>query len=133
MMPQIKLTNVAIVRYECNGKRFEIACYKNKVNDFMACGDLQIVNWRNGIEKDIDEVLQIPYIFLNATKVSVLSRNGQCQGVTASNSDLEKAFGTSDTEKVSRIILEKGKEQISEKERSHQIEEYIVLLFFSIV
>ena len=28
---QIKLTNVAIVRYESGGKRFEIACYKNKV------------------------------------------------------------------------------------------------------
>ena len=27
------------------------------------------MNWRNGIEKDIDEVLQIPYIFVNATKV----------------------------------------------------------------
>lgn len=53
--------------------------------------------------------------------------------MTASNSDLEKAFGTSDTEKVSRIILEKGKEQISEKERSHQIEEYVALLFCSIV
>ena len=25
------------------------------------------MNWRNGIEKDIDEVLQIPYIFVNAT------------------------------------------------------------------
>lgn len=83
----------------------------------------QIVNWRNGIEKDIDEVLQIPYIFLNATKV----RRLKCfltQGVTASNSDLEMVFGTSNVEKVSRIILEKGKEQISGKERSHQIEAY---------
>lgn len=99
----------------------------------MGCSDLQIVNWRNGIEKDIDEVLQIPFIFLNATKVGILRKNDWCQGVTASNSDLEKAFGTSDTEKVSRIILEKGKEQISEKERSHQIEEYVALLFCSIV
>ena len=29
------------------------------------------MNWRNGIEKDIDEVLQIPYIFVNATKVFI--------------------------------------------------------------
>ena len=28
------------------------------------------MNWRNGIEKDIDEVLQIPAIFMNATKVN---------------------------------------------------------------
>lgn len=31
------------------------------------------MNWRNGIEKDIDEVLQIPYIFVNATKVPLNS------------------------------------------------------------
>lgn len=35
---QIRLTNVAVVRMKKNGKRFEIACYKNKV-----------VSWRNGM------------------------------------------------------------------------------------
>lgn len=34
---QIRLTNVAIVRHKKAGKRFEIACYKNKV-----------VSWRQG-------------------------------------------------------------------------------------
>ena len=34
---QIRLTNVAIVRMKKAGKRFEIACYKNKV-----------VSWRKG-------------------------------------------------------------------------------------
>lgn len=34
---QIRLTNVAVVRMKKGGKRFEIACYKNKV-----------VNWRAG-------------------------------------------------------------------------------------
>ena len=34
---QIRLTNVAIVRMKKGGKRFEIACYKNKV-----------MSWRNG-------------------------------------------------------------------------------------
>ena len=28
---QIRLTNVATVRYKKGGKRFEVACYKNKV------------------------------------------------------------------------------------------------------
>jgi ribosome maturation protein SDO1 len=28
---QIRLTNVAVVRMKRGGKRFEIACYKNKV------------------------------------------------------------------------------------------------------
>uniref|UniRef100_A0A2I2ZNQ6 Ribosome maturation protein SBDS n=1 Tax=Gorilla gorilla gorilla TaxID=9595 RepID=A0A2I2ZNQ6_GORGO len=43
----IRLTNVAVVRMKRAGKRFEIACYKNKV-----------VGWRSGVEKDLDEVLQ---------------------------------------------------------------------------
>ena len=43
---QVRLTNVALVRLKRAGKRFEIACYKNKV-----------VNWRQGLERDLDEVL----------------------------------------------------------------------------
>lgn len=35
---QIRLTNVAVVRMKKGGKRFEIACYKNKV-----------VSWRNKV------------------------------------------------------------------------------------
>ena len=35
---QKRLTNIAVVRIKKHGKRFEIACYKNKV-----------VNWRNGM------------------------------------------------------------------------------------
>jgi len=36
---QIRLTNVAIIRLKKGGKRFELACYKNKV-----------VSWREGTE-----------------------------------------------------------------------------------
>lgn len=35
---QVRLTNVAVVRLKAKGKRFEIACYKNKV-----------ISWRNGV------------------------------------------------------------------------------------
>ena len=35
---QIRLTNVAVVRVKKGGKRFEIACYKNKV-----------ISWRNKV------------------------------------------------------------------------------------
>ena len=77
------------------GKRFEIACYKNK-----------ILNWRNGVEKDIDEVLQIDRIFKDVVR-----------GIYASKKDLMKAFGTDDTNEISRMILKKGKEQVSGKER----------------
>lgn len=92
---QVRLTNVAVVRYKRKGKRFEIACYKNKV-----------VNWRNKVETDIDEVLQIASVFTNVSK-----------GVLAKNTDLLKAFETTDQEQVCRIILDKGELQVSDKER----------------
>lgn len=55
---QVRLTNVAIVKIKKAGHRFEVACYKNKV-----------VNWRNGVETDLDEVLQIRSVFENVSKV----------------------------------------------------------------
>lgn len=55
---KVIMTNVAVVRMKKGGKRFEIACYKNKV-----------FNWRNGVETDIDEVLQITRVYENVSKV----------------------------------------------------------------
>lgn len=40
------LTNVQVVRYKKGGKKFEIACYKNK-----------ILNWRTKQEQNLNEVL----------------------------------------------------------------------------
>ncbi|KAI1854937.1 hypothetical protein JX266_001055 [Neoarthrinium moseri] len=98
---QIKLTNVSLVRLKKGKKRFEIACYKNKV-----------LEWRQGIETDLDEVLQIPNVFLNVSK-----------GQTAPKEDLAKAFGKD--KPVDDIILEilnKGEIQVGEKERAAQLE-----------
>lgn len=89
------LTNVAVVRLKKMGKRFEIACYKNKV-----------VNWRNKSEKDIDEVLQTHTIFSNVSK-----------GQVAKKDELTAAFGTDDQLEICKLILEKGDLQVSEKER----------------
>ncbi|CAG8562601.1 5464_t:CDS:2 [Dentiscutata heterogama] len=97
---QIKLTNVSIVRLKKGGKRFEIACYKNKV-----------MEWRTGVETDLDEVLQIKNVFSNVSK-----------GQVASQSDLQKAFKSEDLSKIIEEILKKGELQVSEKERSHQID-----------
>eukprot|EP01006_Ploeotia_vitrea_P042763 TRINITY_DN66660_c2_g1_i2.p1 TRINITY_DN66660_c2_g1~~TRINITY_DN66660_c2_g1_i2.p1 ORF type:complete len:254 (-),score=121.95 TRINITY_DN66660_c2_g1_i2:45-806(-) len=97
---QVRLTNVAIVRLKRKGKRFEVACYKNKV-----------MNWRNGIEKDLDEVLQIPSVFSNVSK-----------GVLAKSKDLERVFKTTDQVEVCKMILEKGNLQVSEKERVQEFE-----------
>lgn len=84
------------------------------------------MNWRNGVEKDIDEVLQIPYVFTNASKVGfAVVCDGK--GIHASKEDLLNCFGTADTTKVSRIILDKGTEQISGKERDHQLQTFPLL------
>ena len=82
-------------------KRFEIACYKNKV-----------LEWRSGVETDLDNVLQIPSVFLSVGK-----------GQTAPTQDLAKAFGPKTP--VNDIILEilnKGELQVGEKERHAQLE-----------
>jgi len=105
---QVRLTNVAVVRLKRSGKRFEIACYKNKV-----------LSWRDKSETDIDEVLQIHEIFLNVSK-----------GLTAKTQDLQKAFGeviknVDDREQkteICKFILEKGQLQVSETERKHTSE-----------
>ncbi|KAF2352269.1 Ribosome maturation protein Sdo1/SBDS [Trinorchestia longiramus] len=92
---QKPLTNVAVVRLTKNGKRFEIACYKNKV-----------INWRDGTETDINEVLQIHEVFTNVSK-----------GATANKQLITKCFGTADVTEVCKLILKNGDLQWSEKER----------------
>ncbi|KAL7578245.1 hypothetical protein ACA910_012665 [Epithemia clementina (nom. ined.)] len=103
---QVKLTNVAVVRCNKGGKRFEIACYRNKVLDYRA-----------GLEKDMSEVLQTDRIFTNVSK-------GQFAKVT----DLEKAFGTRDQEEIAKMILEQSDKQqsnlqVSDLERAQSIKD----------
>jgi len=96
------LTNIAVVKIKKCGKRFEIACYKNKV-----------ISWREGIEKDIDEVLQSHSVFANVSK-----------GEMAKKADLVKCFEEvkGDQTEVCKIILSKGDLQVSDKERQAQQE-----------
>ncbi|OCK82011.1 Shwachman-Bodian-diamond syndrome protein [Lepidopterella palustris CBS 459.81] len=98
---QIKLTNVSLVRMKKGKKRYEIACYKNKV-----------LEWRSGVEKDLDNVLQIPNVFLSVSK-----------GQAAPTQELAKSFGAKTS--LNDIILEilnKGELQVGEKERHAQLE-----------
>jgi len=92
-------TNIAIVRFKRCGTRFEIACYKNKVRD-----------WRNGVEKDLDEVLQTTTIFKNVA-----------QGRVANQAEIKAAFGDSEEEAICKIILKSGQLQVSKKERDQEI------------
>ncbi|KAI1501235.1 SBDS protein C-terminal domain-containing protein [Biscogniauxia marginata] len=98
---QIKLTNVSLVRLKKGKKRFEIACYKNKV-----------LEWRSGIETDLDEVLQIPNVFLNVSK-----------GQTAPTAELAKAFGKDrPLDDIVLEILNRGELQVGERERAAQMD-----------
>lgn len=77
-------------------KRFELACYKNK-----------LLEYRSGAEKDLDNVLQVPTIFLSVSKAQ-----------TAPSAELAKAFGA-DTppDEMRQEILRKGEVQVGERER----------------
>ena len=94
---------MAVVRLKKAGKRFEVACYKNKV-----------VNWRTGTESDLSEVLQSEEVFQNVVK-----------GQVAKAQDLRKAFGTDDHLEVCKIILRKGELQVSPEERQHELRNHL--------
>ena len=98
---QVRLTNVAVVRLKVHGHRYEVACYKNKA-----------LSWREGVERDVDEVLQSRHVFANVSK-----------GVMAADEQLMADFGTKDVDVVAKLILDKGEVQVSEKERGHALEQ----------
>ena len=91
------LYHLSVVRLKKAGKRFELACYKNKLLDYQ-----------NRLTQDLNQVLQIDSIFTNVSK-----------GQLASKEDLISAFGK-DTPKadIIREILAKGELQLAEKERN---------------
>lgn len=92
---QERHTNIAIVRLKKGGKKFEVAAYPNKV-----------LGWRQGIEKDLDEVLQVTNVFENVSR-----------GTQAKKGDLLKVFGTDNMVECCKVILSKGEVQVGEKER----------------
>ncbi|RHZ02467.1 hypothetical protein DYB31_013784, partial [Aphanomyces astaci] len=100
---QKRLTNVAIVRLKKGGCRFEVACYKNKV-----------VNWRNKIETQLDEVLQSHDVFVNVSK-----------GKRATADDMRKVFGTDDVDEVAKLIIDLGELQVSDGERAAFNQSYV--------
>jgi len=92
---QVKLSSVSVVRLTRKGLKFEVAAYPSKVVDYRA-----------GVEADLDEVLQIASVFKNVE-----------QGVLAPKKDLAKAFPKQSTEDACREILKHGSLQVSEAER----------------
>ncbi|EEH50236.1 SBDS family rRNA metabolism protein [Paracoccidioides brasiliensis Pb18] len=98
---QIKFTNVSVVRLKKGKKRFELACYKNK-----------LLEYRSGTETDLDNVLQIPTVFLSVSKAQ-----------TAPTAELSKAFGPkTSNDEIIQEILRKGEVQVGERERKDILE-----------
>ncbi|CRG90828.1 Ribosome maturation protein SDO1 [Talaromyces islandicus] len=98
---QIKFTNVSVVRLKKGKKRFELACYKNK-----------LLEYRSGAEKDLDNVLQIHTVFLSVSKAQ-----------TAPAAELAKAFGAGvPQDEIIQEILRKGEVQVGERERKEILE-----------
>jgi len=87
-----------MIKYRVSKKNFEIACYKNKA-----------INWRNGIEKDLNEVLQSYAVYRNAD-----------QGEQASADELKEFFPGMKFDDVIKTILEKGELDIGDQERDQQ-------------
>ena len=70
------------------------------------------MDYRQGLEQDLSEVLQTERVFVNVSK-----------GEFAKAKDLQKVFGTKNEEEVSKLILTKGQLQVSDKERQQQLEQ----------
>ncbi|KAF8563751.1 hypothetical protein P879_09628 [Paragonimus westermani] len=93
---QKRLTNVSVVRFKKGGNRYELACYPNKVRA-----------WRDKLETNLDEVLQIQCVFTNVSK-----------GQFANKKDMFQVFCTEDETQIIKTILEQGELHLTEKERS---------------
>ena len=95
----VNYTNVAIVKLKVGKESFEVACFKNKIQQY-----------REKIENDIGEVLQVTEIFTNAVK-----------GDKANKKILQKTFPKLTKDEIIDLILKKGDLQVSDKERESNL------------
>lgn len=93
--------NVSIVRYEKEGKTFEIIVDAKKA-------------WEYKTGKNIEpaDVLQTFIIYANARR-----------GEKASEEDVKNTFGTTDVFEVAKIILKKGELQLTQEQRRELLEQ----------
>jgi len=89
-----------IVRYEREGKRFEVLADPDRV-----------LEYREGRKIPLSEVVHGDFIYKDARK-----------GLKASPADIEKVFGTQDFSKVVHEILVKGEIQLTTEQRRKMLE-----------
>ncbi|OIR58494.1 MAG: Ribosome maturation protein SBDS [Amphiamblys sp. WSBS2006] len=107
---KVKLENVSTVTLKKCGKRFEVACYVNRLYDYQ-----------RGLLPNVSDVLQTEAIFQNVSK-----------GQLAKKEDLVGVFGSAGTEKIAIQILESGTVQLSQKERDQRLEKQLKEISFLI-
>ena len=90
------LSNVSFVKLNRRNKHFEIAVFPNKVT-----------SWRNGLETDIDNVVQSHSIFTNVD-----------QGMLAKQSVVLETLNVKTMDEALKIILDEGQITLAEKERN---------------
>jgi ribosome maturation protein SDO1 len=93
------LSNVSVVRLDARGHHFEIAVFPNKVH-----------SWREGLETDIDEVVQSHGIFTNVD-----------QGMLAKTAHVLQALSVDTLDEALERILATGTIALAEKERKIKI------------
>lgn len=96
----VKLEGVSIVCLKKGGKRFEVVCYTNIIQDY-----------KNEIVKDICFVVQTETVFCNVSK-----------GLVANKKDLLSVFGKKSNKEIIEEILKKGEIQFSQEERKEKQE-----------
>ncbi|KAK8860599.1 hypothetical protein M9Y10_012264 [Tritrichomonas musculus] len=90
------LSNVSFVKLNRRNKHFEIAVFPNKVT-----------SWRNGLETDIDNVVQSHSIFVNVD-----------QGMLAKQSVVLETLQVKTMDEALKVILDEGQITLAEKERN---------------
>lgn len=95
------LDKAVIAHLTLEGKKFEIYV------------DPELAElYKEGKKPDVKNILVVQEIFTNAKK-----------GERAKQSDLEKAFGTSDIDKITEIILKKGIINLTTEQKRKKVEE----------
>jgi ribosome maturation protein SDO1 len=97
----VSLDNAIIASYDKEGKHFEL--YVDPKNTYL---------YLDGGKKDLKNILVVEEIYENAKKAERVK-----------SSDLQKAFGTTDTMEILEIVLKKGTVQLTTEQRKKKVED----------
>ena len=95
----MSLANIVILRYQTHGRRFEVPCFRNRVDEYLASG-------REEPPTQVEKMVAFPGVFFNCHRKQ-----------QATNSSLQEAFHTVDFASVASIILQRGEIMLNDKDR----------------